>query len=461
MDFVSISIGAFGGLIVGGILMHLALLSRTRDAAARAQELESRLRDVSESLTAKAEETARLAATIAERDKAHEERLKAYEDAEQRLKDTFEALSAKALRESAGELAKQADEVLKRYKEGAEGDLKARQQAIDALLKPMKETLDKLEETNQSMERRRSGAYAELMEQVKALNEQQSKLHAETGRLVKALQDPGSAGSWGEMVLERVLELSGLEEGVNFYTQQTTDDGEERQRPDVHVRLPGGRLIIIDSKAPMRNYLEALGAPEGERDALLRAHSAKLLEHSKELRRRDYSKHADALDFTVMFIGSEAAFRAAMEARPNLTEEVLSNNVVVATPWTLLALLRAIAYGWRQERLAEAAREVQEDGRRLYETVCKLMDHYARLGKALGQAGRAYNDFGGSLETRVLPAARRFKDAGVQSSAELEPFEPLEFSARALNAAEFEPGADALPSRAVAKEPDPQGALLE
>lgn len=407
-------------------------------------------------------EFAGLQRTLEERERNFEERKEDLLAARDELSNAFKALSGDVLKTSTAQFLQQADEVLKRYKENAEGDLKTRQEAIDGLLKPMKDTLNKLEEGNQAMERRRSHAYGELMEQVKALNDQQAKLHTETGRLVKALQDPGSAGSWGEMVLERVLEMSGLEEGVNFTTQQTTDDDDQRQRPDVFVHLPGARLIVIDSKAPMRNYLDALSATDSEKEALLRAHGTKLFEHSKELRRRDYSKHASAPDFTVMFIGSEAAFRAAMEARPNLTEDVLANNVVIATPSTLLALLRAVAYGWRQEKLAETAREVQEDGRRLYETVCKLMEHYGRLGKALGQAGKAYNEFGGSLELRVLPAARRFKDAGVHSSADLESFEPTELSPRALSAAEFSSeDLEPLPGRAAVIQGGEQKSLLD
>lgn len=438
MDTVSVVVGILIGLVVGGFAVHILLLSRTRESVERAKELGNRLESAQQQMASQAAEVARLAATLEERERAHEERLKAYEDAEGLLRDTFKALSAETLRQSTSELVKQAEEVLKRYRENAEGDLSARQKAIDALLQPMKETLAKLEEANQAMERRRSGAYAELMEQVRALNEQQARLHAETGRLVKALQDPGSAGSWGEMVLERVLEMSGLQEDVNFKVQQTTGDGEDRQRPDVHVYLTEGRVIVIDSKAPMRAYLDALATDGAERENLMRAHAAKLLEHSKELARRDYSRAAASPEFTVMFIGSEGAFRAAVEARPSLLEEALEKHrVIIATPSTLLALLKAVHYGWQQARLAEAARQVQEDGRRLYEAVCRLKDHYDRLGRALAQAGKAYNDFGGSLESKLLPAARRFKDAGLSSSSELGAFEPAEFTPRPLSSSEF------------------------
>ncbi|HXH62122.1 MAG TPA: DNA recombination protein RmuC, partial [Fimbriimonadaceae bacterium] len=287
----------------------------------------------------------------------HAERIQAYEDAEAAMKDTFDAISLKNLQEA-----------LKQHKEMSEGDIEQRKRSIQQMLEPFKERLQEIEGHNKEMEKSRSEAYGELLNQIKTLGEQQTGLTKETNRLVKALQDPGSAGSWGEMVLERVVEMAGLQEHY-VYDQQSTahsDDGD--QRPDMIVSLPGGRTLVIDSKAPMRAYMDGLETPDEEtRSTYFRAHGGKLYDHAKELKRRDYSKRDGAPDFTVMFVPSESAFRTAVEARPSLIEECMECNVVIATPTTLLALLRAVNYGWRQERLAQLAQEVQKDGALLYE----------------------------------------------------------------------------------------------
>jgi len=408
------------------------------EAKVTAEKLESVQRECSESQA----ECRALRTTIEERERSHAERLEAYQKAEDQLKDTFKALSGDALKQSTEQLVSQAEEVLKRYKEVADGDEEARRKEIDAMLAPMKDRLKSLDEQNQQMERHRAGAYKELMEQVRALNEQQATLKTETSRLVRALQDPGSAGSWGEMVLERVVEMAGLEGYWSYLTQEsvTTDDG--RQRPDMLIQLPGGRSIVIDSKAPMRSYVTALETEDGPaKDALMIDHAAKLLGHARELKRRDYSKTiTSAPDFVVLFVPSESAYRVAVERRPALFEEAHEANVVMATPTTLLALLKAVAYGWRQEKLADSARQLQADAATLYERVCKIAGDYAKLGKAIGAAGRVYNELAGSLESRVLPAARKFKDHGVQSNTDMAVIDQVEFVPRQLTSPEFVTG---------------------
>lgn len=352
----------------------------------------------------------------------HEEKLRAYEDAEKRLKESFDSVALKNLQEAATH-----------YKGIANEDLEQRRKSIEEILKPFNERLKELQSHNSEIEKSRADAYGAMLSQIRALGEEQVGLRKETNRLVKALQDPGSAGSWGEMVLERVVEMAGLEEHYSFDQQSTEASEDGNQRPDMIVNLPGGRILIIDSKAPMRAYMEGLETHEEEaRQTFFRAHAGKLYEHAKELKRRDYSKRDGAPDFTVMFIPSESAFRTAVESRPSLIEECMECNVVVATPTTLLALLRAVNYGWRQEKLAQLAHEVQKDGAELYNRICKLAEHYEKLGKALKNAGIAYNDFGGTLETRVLPAARRFKENGVQTNKDVAVVEPIEFDPRPL-----------------------------
>lgn len=427
MDPVSIIVGAVVGL-VGGLVIALVVSGRQskplRDALDSAKNEADSARKERDLANGKVIE---LSTQINERERAHEARIQAYEDAKKAMEDSFDAISLKNLKQA-----------IEEHKKLADGDMTLRAKSIEEMLKPFQERLKDLDGHNRDIERQRAEAYGELLQQIKSLGEQQGGLTKETNRLVKALQDPGSAGSWGEMVLERVVEMAGLEEHYTFDQQSTTASDEGAQRPDMVVNLPGGRTLIIDSKAPMRAYMEGLETPEEEgRATFFRAHSGKLFEHAKELKRRDYSKRDGAPDFTVMFIPSESAFRTAVEARPSLIEECMECNVVIATPTTLLALLRAVNYGWQQEKLALLAREVQKDGALVYERIAKIVDDYNKLGRALKQAGAAFNDFGSSLETRVLPAARRFKDGGVQSNKEIAVVEPIEVSPRALTADEL------------------------
>ena len=376
-------------------------------------------------------------------DNAHEQRLKVYEDAEKALTASFAAVSLTSLKGAQSQFAEIAEEVLKSHNKVAGGDLDKRQKAIDEMLDPMREKLNALDEHNRELEKNRAKAYGELMGQVRTLTEQHSSLYKETNRLVTALQSPGTAGTWGEMVLERVIEIAGLQQHQTFTTQKTLSNEEgESQRPDVLIQFPGDRCLIIDSKAPMKAYTEGVEADsEDDRSTLFTAHAKTLHDHSKELKRRDYSQHDGMLDFTVMFVPSESAFRVAIDARPALIEEAMANNVVLASPTTLLALLRVVEYGWRQEQLAEFAKQIQKDGANLYNAICTLSNHYLILGKALKSTVTHYNSFGGSLEGNVLPAARRFKDQGVPSNKELVDLAAVEFEPRPLTSDEFDSNA--------------------
>ncbi len=407
---------------------------------------DARVADLAETVAAYREAEAKLQTTLEERERALEDQRRTLESAEARLTDTFKALSGDALKESSEELRKTAGQILDHFKTAAEGDLTQRQKAIDELLRPVRERLQVLDDHNQAMERRRQGAYQELLEQVKALNDQQLGLTKETNRLVKALQDPGSAGQWGEMVLERVVEMAGLEEHVAFTTQESHATEQGKQRPDMTVHLPGRRTLVLDSKAPMRSYVEALNTEDGEKQgALLRDHAKKLLEHARDLKRRDYTKTLDtAPDFVVLFVPSEAAFRAALEHRPMLMEEAMECNVVLASPLSLLSLLRLASHSWRQERLAENARQLVKDAQDLYDRIGVVADKYNSLGKNLGLANKAFNEMGRSMETRLLPAARRFKAAGVTSTEDVALIGPLDVAPISLSSPEFQASSLAL-----------------
>jgi len=456
------AVWALVGLVIGAIMSFVLMRQVQKPQEARLTESLERFKakeDEQREITGKLEATNRelqtsiattegLRATLAERDTAHEQRLEAYKSAEDQLKDTFKALSGDALEQSTKQLIAQSEEVLKRFKETNEGDEEARKKEIENLLKPVKDNLQKLDEQNQQMERHRQGAYQELLKEVVLLKDGQTGLTKETTRLVKALQDPGTAGSWGEMVLERVVEMAGLDGYWHYLTQETIDTEDGKQRPDMVISLPGGRSLIIDSKAPMRSYVTALETEdEFQKAALLVDHAKKLIDHAREMKRRDYSKKIEsAPDFVVLFVPSESAYRMAIEKRPGLYEEASEFNVLIATPMSILPMLKTVHYGWQQEKLAQSARQLQADAATLFDRICKIANDYATLGKALNTATKKYNEMGATLESRVLPAARKFKEHGVQSNTEMAAIEQIEFSPRALQSPEFvEDGKSALP----------------
>lgn len=364
-------------------------------------------------------------------------------EAEKRLKEAFGALSGEALKTSQEQFITAAEQVLKQYTEGAKNEFEKKSEDFGKLLDPLKDKLTELDRQNQEMEKSRASAYAELRQQVTGLSTQQADLTKETSRLVKALQDPGTAGSWGEMILTKVVELAGLPEGIIFELQETTTTEEGRQRPDMVVKLPGNKCLIVDAKVSLKAYLEALQTEdENMKASLLRDLPNKLYGHAKDLKNRSYDKMVETPDFTVMFIPSESAFRVAVEQKPSLIEDALNLRVIIATPSTMLALLKVVAYGWQQDRLSQSARQVQEQAQRLYETIVTLMSHYEKLGKALNNAGKTYNEFGASLNKRVVPAARRFRDLGLSAKNEVAESELIEFAPLPLTAPDFKAAPD-------------------
>lgn len=358
------------------------------------------------------------------------------ENAERKLADAFKSLSADALKSNNQAFLDLARQNLASFQEHAKGDLAARQQAVETLVKPLAETLDKLNAQHRDMEQQRAGAYAGLTEQVKGLLAAQHDLKSETHRLVTALRRPEVRGRWGEVQLRRVVEMAGMQDHCDFFEQESSADG---RRPDMVVRLPGGKSVVLDSKAPVAAYLEAVEAEhEDARSRALARYAQHVRTHVQQLAAKAYwEQFSPAPEFVVLFLPGEAFFGAALQEDPDLIEYASAQKVILATPTTLLALLKAVYYGWRQEALADNARQVSQLGAQLYERLAKLAEHWNGVGKNLGQAVKAYNDATGSLESRVLVTARKFEELQVAPEGKALPVAAqVEQATRTLQAPE-------------------------
>ncbi len=365
------------------------------------------------------------------------EKFAAWGDAQQKLSDAFRALSADALTRNNQAFLDLAKSTLGQAQESARGDLERRQQAIAELLTPMRSSLERVDSKIQDLEKSRAGAYAALHEQVRSLIETQDNLRAETGRLVTALRTPGVRGHWGEIQLRRVVEMAGMLDHCDFTSQTTIHSEEGRLRPDLLVRLPAGKTIVVDAKTPLEAYLRAMEAGDDQtRKAALADHARQVRAHMTALSRKSYWEQFDhAPEFAVMFLPGESFFSAALEHDPSLIEYGVDQNVILATPTTLIALLRAVAYGWRQEKLAENAAEISALGKELFKRLSDMGDHWSKMGKSLERAVEAYNGAMGSLETRVMVSARKFAELKTAPlGVEIGALEPVDKAVRAANA---------------------------
>jgi len=365
---------------------------------------------------------------------------KIFEQAKKTLEDSFRSLSSEALRNNNQSFLTLAKTQLERFQEIAKNDLNQKQDKIYEMVRPVKESLEKVDSKLQQIEKTRVQSEAGLKEQIQVLNETNRQLRTETSSLVAALRSPQTRGQWGEMQLKRVVEMAGMLDHCDFRTQQTQGSVENRLRPDLVVKLPGGKNIIVDAKTPLNSYLEAVQSEDISKKTLkFKDHARHVRKHIDDLGKKSYwDQFQPSPEFVILFLPGEAFFSAALEQDPSLIEAGVAQNVIVATPTTLIALLRAAAYGWQQESLANNVKLIGNLGKELYKRLADMGKHLTSLGKNLNQAVDAYNRSVGSIESRVLVSARRMQDLSIGSSKEALPELPqINQVTKELSAPEF------------------------
>jgi len=441
MDSLSILAIAMISAVLGGVVAWLVLQTRSAVLREQVSTLERTLTAVQEELrTANAAnadlraQVAGLDSTLKEERKTGAEKLQLLNSALAELRPAFQALAADALRSNNESFLHLAQTRLEKYQTEAKGDLEARQKAVEGLVTPIKESLTKVDVQIQKIENERSQAYGSLTAQVGSLIDTQNQLRGETGNLVKALRDPAVSGRWGEIQLRKVVEIAGMLHHCDFEEQVSVKTADGPLRPDMVVKLSGGKNIVVDAKTPTQDYMDAAQTTDDEvRKAKLLEHAQKVRAHMGKLGLKSYfEQFQPAPEFVVMFIPGENFFSAALAQQPDLIEYGVNKRIILASPITLIAILKGIAYGWDQEELAENAQKISKLGKELHERLRTFASHLGNLGEKLNGAVQFYNDAVGSLESRVLVSARRFSELKAASPLEIPELVPIETTTRTL-----------------------------
>lgn len=412
--------------------------SRLEATSDRVPVLERENAALSEELLRCKSENSALTMQVREQSEAFREKVAALTDVRTGIESGLKAMAADVLQSSQGAFLELANEAFQKHKATADADLAARQKAVTELVTPLQDTLQSYRQQIDQLERNRSEAYGALSGELKSVAETQNAVRAETSKLVQALRaSPKTRGRWGEHTLQNVLELSGLSPYCDFSVEETFERREGRVRPDVVVRLPGGRSLVVDAKTSTSAYLDAIEATsDADRERHLALHAAQTREHMKKLAAKNYwDGLAETPDFVVMFIPGENFYAAAVERDPGLFEDAVAQRVIIVTPSTLIALAKAVAFGWRQEKVAENAKRVHELGRELYRRILVMAGHIQDTGGALQKSVKCFNEFIGSLEQSVMPQARRFNELEVEGTAtEVPALKSIDLEPRLLRA---------------------------
>lgn len=465
MNITEVILLTLAGLVIVAAFAWLASRSRAAALAERKAELERELDSVKVQLAQQQAEGAVLMAaraaaeaTLESERRSAEEKLQLLDAASEEMKAHFKALASAALESSNASFLQLAKGTLEKYQSEAKGELEKREKAVETLVKPISDSLKQVDEHVRELEKSRAEAYGSLTSQVASLLETQKALQSETGNLVKALREPQARGRWGELQLRRCLELAGMLDYCDFLEQVSVSSEERMRRPDVVVKLPGAKNIVVDAKVPLAAYLAALEAPDdATRHARLTDHARQVRQHIDNLSAKSYwNQFEPTPEFVVLFLPGEVFFRAAMDADAEIMEYGVGRRVMVTSPITLIALLRAVAYGWNQKSLADSARQISEAGKTLYQRLTVMAGHFEDLGKRLSGSVESYNRAVGSMEQSVFPVARKLPELDRSLAADdLPDLQQVEKVPRQLESPDWQVQSDPEPLWLVSENTDP------